>query len=192
MGVLVDPLPDVDDDELIARFASGDQSAARALTSRLAPGVLALSRRMLQDNTEAEDVAQEAMLKLWKIAPEWEAGRAKPSTWLYRVTSNLCTDRLRKKKPVDLAELPDPADDSPSAVANMEARDRAAALNRAMASLPERQRQALHLRHFDELSNIEIAEIMETSVEAIESLLGRAKRSLADKLLGQRETLGLM
>ncbi len=186
-----DALSEIDDDTLIARFARGDQSAARALTFRLTPGVMALSRRMLRNEAEAEDVTQEAMLRLWKMAPDWEPGRAKLSTWLYRVASNLCTDRLRKKKTTHIDEIPEPVDETPSVTAQMTAKERATALNAGMATLPDRQREALHLRHFDGYSNIEIAKIMDTTVEAIESLLGRAKRGLADKLLKQHDKLGL-
>lgn len=186
-----DALSDVDDDTLVARYAAGDQSAARALMIRLTPSVMALSRRMLRHEAEAEDVAQEAMLRLWKMAPDWEPGRAKVSTWVYRVTSNLCTDRLRKKKTTHIEDVPEPADQTPSVTSQMTTNERALALNAGMATLPERQRQALHLRHFEELSNIEIARVMDTSVEAIESLLSRAKRGLAAKLLKQHDKLGL-
>ncbi len=187
----LDAGPEQEDDALIARFAAGDQSAARMLAARLTPGVLALARRMLSDQAEAEDVAQEAMLRLWKIAPDWEAGRAKPSTWLYRVTSNLCTDRLRRRRSTGLDEIDEPTDEKPSAVDAMITQDRAAALTTAMSKLPERQRLATHLRHIDGCSNIEIAEIMDVSVEAVESLTGRAKRALASMLLPQRDKLGL-
>lgn len=187
----LDTQPEVDDDTLIARFAAGDQSAARSLTARLVPGVLALARRMLRDQAEAEDIAQEAMMRLWKMAPDWQPGRAKPSTWLYRVTSNLCTDRLRRARSTSLDDTSEPADDRPGALHDLILQDRASALNLAMSRLPDRQRLALHLRHFDELSNIEIAEIMETSVEAVESLTGRAKRALADALLPNQDKLGL-
>jgi len=191
MQMAFDATPDQSDDALIARFADGDQAAARLLASRLTPGVLALAWRMLHDQAEAEDVAQDAMMRLWKIAPNWEAGRAKPSTWLYRVTSNLCTDRLRKRRTKGLDEIDEPKDDRPSVEEALIADDRAAALNSAMAQLPERQRTALHLRHFDGCSNGEIADIMDTSVEAIESLTGRAKRALAAILLPEQEKLGL-
>ena len=191
MLMAFDAQVELDDDTLIARFAQGDQSAARALSVRLLPGVLALSRRMLGDQMEAEDVAQEAMLRLWKIAPDWEPGRAKPSTWLYRVTSNLCTDRLRKRRAGSLEDVAEPMDETPSVVATLQTVERAEALNRAITSLPDRQREALHLRHFAEHSNIEIAKIMDTSVEAVESLLGRAKRALADRLLKHHDKLGL-
>ena len=179
------------DDALIRRFANGDQSAARLLTLRLTPGVLGLARRMLKNEAEAEDVTQEAMLRLWKIAPDWEAGRAKPSTWLYKVASNLCLDRLRKKTTTVLDETNEPVDETPDVVSQLGLADRARALNQAMDSLPERQRRALYLRHFEDESNIEIAKVMDTSVEAIESLLGRAKRALADRLLKKRDELGL-
>ena len=191
MQMAFDAQPELDDDTLIARFAGGDQSAARALTHRLTPGVMALARRMLRNEAEAEDVAQEAMLRLWKTAPKWEPGRAKASTWIYRVTSNLCTDRLRKKGTSNIDDMPEPIDETPSVTETMVARERAAALNSVMRTLPDRQREALHLRHFQELSNIEIAKIMDTSIEAVESLLGRAKRNLADKLLKQNDKLGL-
>lgn len=130
-------------------------------------------------------------MKLWKIAPDWEAGRARPSTWLYRVTSNLCIDRLRKNRSGRLEDAPEPVDEAPTALAVLTEKDRAAALNAAIDTLPDRQKQALQLRHFQDISNIEIAEIMETSVEAIESLLGRARRSLADRLLHRQDELGL-
>lgn len=192
MLMAIDPLPDTDYDTLIARFSSGDETAAQALTLRLVPGVLSLAKRMLRNEAEAEDVAQEAMLRLWKIAPDWEPGRAKASTWLYRVTSNLCTDRLRKRRTAPIDDVPEPVDDGPSVAAMMHAKDRATALKAAIGGLPERQRLAIHLRHFDELSNPEIAEILETTVEAVESLLARARRALADRLLKEQDKLGLM
>ncbi len=170
------------DARLLARFADGDQSAARALTARHLPRVFAHACRLLQDHAEAEDVAQEAMMKLWKLAPDWREGEAKLSTWLYRITANACTDRLRKRRTVALEAAPEAADESPSAEAGLIAADRQQALHRAMSTLPERQRNALVLRHFEALSNPEIAATLETSIEAVESLLARARRALADKL----------
>ncbi|RMF38747.1 MAG: RNA polymerase sigma factor [Alphaproteobacteria bacterium] len=181
-----------EDDALLARYAGGDLEAARMLMDRHAGRCLSLARRMLRDETEAEDIAQEAMLRLWKIAPDWRSGEAKVSTWLYRVTSNLCTDRLRRarRQMVDLDQTAEPADDGPSVQARMEAGERVAALHQAIAALPERQRLAVQLRHLDEMSNIEIAEIMGTSVEAVESLLARARRALAAALAGRKAEIG--
>ena len=178
----LDTQHETSDADLLAAFALGDQSAARALTGRHLPRVFSHACRLLQDHAEAEDVAQEAMLKLWKMAPNWRDGEAKLSTWLYRITANAATDRLRKRRTVALEAAPEPEDNAPSVVAGMIENDRQKALHTAMATLPERQRNALVLRHFEELSNPEIASALETSVEAVESLLGRARRALADKL----------
>ncbi len=186
-----DAMTETTDEALLALYAEGDQASARALMLRHAPRVLGLATRMLKDRTEAEDVTQEAMLRLWKIAPDWRAGEARVSTWLYRVASNLCTDRLRRKRGVGLDQAPEVADDSPGAEEQMIQADRGKALNIAMGRLPERQRLALTLRHFQELSNPEIAEVLETSVEAVESLLSRGRRALAKDLQKHRPALGL-
>ncbi len=178
----LDTQSEVSDADLLAAFARGDQSAARALTGRHLRRVFAHAWRLLQDHAEAEDVAQDVMMKLWKIAPKWREGEARLSTWLYRVTANAATDRLRKRRTVALEAAPEQVDQTPSAEAGLIADDRQKALHDAMQLLPERQRNALVLRHFEELSNPEIASALETSVEAVESLLGRARRALAEKL----------
>ncbi|MEM9199064.1 MAG: sigma-70 family RNA polymerase sigma factor [Pseudomonadota bacterium] len=180
-----------EDAVLLARYASGDRQAARVLNERHTPRCFGQAYRRLADRAEAEDVAQEAMLRLWRIAPDWRAGEAMVSTWLYRVTQNLCTDRLRRRgRMVDYDEAPEPVDDRPSVAEKLVRRERSTALHAAIAELPPRQRQALQLRHFDEMSNPQIAEIMEISVEAVESLLARARRGLALALAGLREELG--
>lgn len=181
---------EVDDASLLARYAGGDQTAARLLTARHAPRVFAVARRMLGEQAEAEDVTQETMLRLWRIAPEWQAGQAALGTWLYRVAANLCIDRLRRRREIASDSLPERADEAPGALARIEADDRAAALHAALGALPDRQRLAIVLRHFEERSNPEIAEILDTSVEAVESLLGRARRELAARLAPRREELG--
>ena len=187
----LDAMNDVSDDALMVLYANGDTQAARALTYRHAPRVLALSRRLLQNTAEAEDVAQDAMLRLWKVAPNWRQGEAKVSTWLYRITSNLCIDRMRKKKGSNLDEIPEPVDDKPSIESQMQLKDRVTALQVAMAQLPERQKLAVTLRHIEELSNPQISQIMDISVDAVESLTARGKRALEGLLLGQKEKLGL-
>ena len=186
-----DVMSDTSDEGLLRLYASGDQAAARALMLRHAPRVLSLAKRLLKDGAEAEDVTQEAMLRLWKIAPDWRSGDAKVSTWLYRVASNLCTDRLRKKRGVGLDQAPEVEDEAPNVEDRMIAADRGRALRAAMDRLPERQKLAVTLRHFEEQSNPEIAEILETSVEAVESLLSRARRALAADLSSKRSALGL-
>jgi RNA polymerase sigma factor (sigma-70 family) len=194
MDMACDPDADLSDDALLVLYANGDPLAARTLTTRLTPRVLAYAARMLGgDRAEAEDVTQEAMLRLWRIAPDWRQGEAKVSTWLYRVVTNLCTDRLRKRqrrRAVTLDEAPEIEDDSAGVEAGMIEHDRMAALNRALESLPERQRQAVVLRHIEGLTNPEIADIMEIGIEAVESLTARGKRSLSAALAGQKQELG--
>ncbi|MEZ5755459.1 MAG: RNA polymerase sigma factor [Paracoccaceae bacterium] len=181
------------DEALLARYAAGDPAAARALTLRLVPRALGYAARMLGDRAEAEDVVQEAMLRLWRAAPGWRAGEAQVSTWLYRVVTNLCTDRLRhrKRRPAAaLDEAPEVADGARGAEAGLIEADRMAALQAALDALPDRQRQAVILRHIEGFTNPEIAEVMDIGIEAVESLTARAKRALTAILAGRREELG--
>jgi RNA polymerase sigma factor (sigma-70 family) len=193
MNMARDTLAEVSDEALVVLYANGDPDAARLLMQRLLPRVLSYATRMVSDRAEAEDVAQESMLRLWKIAPEWRQGEAKVSTWLYRVATNLCTDRLRarqRRRAVALEDAPEMPDGAASAVAGLIARQRLDALQAALDSLPDRQRQAVVLRHIEGWGNPEIAQVMEIGVEAVESLTARGKRALAAALSGQRAALG--
>ena len=188
-----DTLDVVSDETLLVLYANGDPAAARALTTRLAPRVLGYATRLLTDRAEAEDVTQEAMLRLWKIAPQWRAGEAQISTWLYRVATNLCTDqkRARRRRPaVALDDAPEVAAQSGSAVSSLMQADRMTALHRALDQLPDRQRQAVVLRHIEGLANPEIAQIMDLGIEAVESLTARGKRALTAILAGRKADLG--
>lgn len=179
------------DGALLAAFAKGDRAAARHLSTRLLPQVMGQAVRMLADRIEAEDVAQEAMLRLWRIAPDWREGEAQVSTWLYRVTANLCTDRLRKRrKVVAIDEVAEPADPVPGVADRMQTQSRHLALRAALAGLPDRQAQAVALRHLEGLSNPEIAAVMDISVTSVESLTARGKRALMAALADQKEALG--
>ncbi|MFM2367627.1 MAG: hypothetical protein RIR95_2235 [Pseudomonadota bacterium] len=188
-----DPLALVPDEALVVLYANGDREAARALTSRLLPRILGYAARILQDRAEAEDVAQEAMLRLWRVAPNWRPDEAKVTTWLYRVVVNLCTDRLRarqRRKLDALDDVAEPADSATSVVTAMIDVERQLALETALATLPDRQRQAVVLRHIEGLTNPEIADIMAIGVEAVESLTARGKRTLTQILSGQKAALG--
>ena len=188
-----DPAEPVPDTVLLARYARGEAGAAQVLAARLVPRVLAFATRMLGDATEAEDVAQDAMLRLWQAAPGWHTDGAAPATWLYRVTANLCIDRLRKRRrgpTAPLDSVPEPHDGQIGAAARMIAAQRVAALQEALQTLPERQRQAVILRHIEGLSNPEIAQIMALGIEAVESLTARGKRALKAALAARRDELG--
>lgn len=178
------------DAALLARYAAGDEAAARILSTRLAPLAYGHAYRLLGSAAEAEDVTQEAMLRLWKQAPTWDAGRAQASTWLYRVVANLCTDRLRMRHTDTLDEGNTPADTTPGIEAQLKDSARHDALQAALLRLPTRQREAVILRHLEGLANPEIAEIMGVGVEAVESLTARGKRALTADLATQRDALG--
>lgn len=169
--------------ELVVRFAAGDHSAARLLTQRLAPQITRQAWRVLGDRGEAEDVAQEVMMKLWKQAATWRLGEAKVTTWVYRVTQNLCIDRLRRRRnTTNIDQIAEPEDGKPSVLQSITTEERNQALAAEIDLLPERQREALLLRHFEEFSNPAIAERLDCTVEAVESLLARARRQLAKRL----------
>lgn len=179
------------DADLLAAFAAGDRSAAMTLTQRLTPRVMGQAFRMLGNRAEAEDVAQDAMMRLWKIAPDWDAERAQVTTWLYRVVANLCTDRLRKRgRGVALDAIEEPSSNAPSVAQTLQDGARTDALRDALADLPERQAQAVSLRHLEELGNPEIATIMDTNVRTVESLIARGKRALIARLSGRKAELG--
>lgn len=190
----LDAHDDTSDEALMILYANGDRAAAYALTRRITPHVLAYAYRMLSgDRAEAEDVAQETMLRLWRVAPDWRQGEAKVVTWAYRVATNLCTDRLRslrRRGRTPLEDAPEVADPAIGPVDRMVVDDRTSALQAAMAQLPDRQRQAVILRHIEGLSNPEIARVMDLGVEAVESLTARGKRALSALLSGRKEALG--
>jgi RNA polymerase sigma-70 factor (ECF subfamily) len=141
--------------------------------------MVGLARRMLGDASEAEDVAQDVFLRVWREAPRWKPGAAKFETWMHRVAMNLCYDRLRRRR--EVAD-PDAGVDVPAGglmpADQWLARQRAAKVDAALALLPERQRAAIVLVHYQDMTNIAAAEMLEVSVEALESLLARGRRAL--------------
>ncbi len=172
-----------DSDAALARaLARGDSVAMQAFITRTLPKITGVAWRLLGDNSEAEDVAQETYLKVWRHAHKWKPGTARFDSWVMRIAVNLCYDRLRKRRETSMPENYERADGEADADSVLAGKDSQEAVRAAVAALPERQRLALELCHFQELGNIEAAEIMEVSVEAMESLLSRARRSLREHL----------
>jgi len=186
----IDPTTQMSDNALLAAFAKGHADAARLLSERLLPKAYAQAFFWLRNQADAEDIAQEAFIRLWRMAPNWAEDGTKVSTWLYKVVQNLCYDRLRRKPSTSLADIGEPEDSKPAAAEMLQDQTRANALYRALAELPDRQRDAVSMRHLDGMSNPEIAEIMELSVEAVESLISRGKRKLSDILQSHKSELG--
>ena len=181
MATFADP-----DEDLVRRVGQGDPAAIQAMVARKLPRMLALAQRMLGDAVEAEDVSPEAMLRAWRQAPGWAPGRAKFDTWLHRVALNLCYDRLRRRREIPTDAVPDRRDEDAAPDRGLLAADVGAAVNSALARLPDRQREAIVLCHYQELSNIEAAGLMEISIEALESLLSRGRRALRQALADHR------
>jgi RNA polymerase sigma factor (sigma-70 family) len=175
------------DGELVARVGRGDRGAAQVLIDRHLPKLMTLARRMLGDPVEAEDVVQESFLRLWKHAGAWRPGQAKFETWLYRVTLNQCYDRLRRRPTASLDDAVHVTDPAPDPETHLNKRDVTNAISRAIEQLPHRQRAAIVLCHYQECGNVEAAEILGISVEALESLLARGRRALREKLRHLRE-----
>jgi RNA polymerase sigma factor (sigma-70 family) len=170
------------DEALLARVAEGEPAAVRALVARKLPRLMSLAQRMLGDAAEAEDVAQDAFLRVWKQAPRWRPGQAKFDTWLHRVALNLCYDRLRRRREIAMETPPEQIDPGPAPDRGLAARETATRVSAALSALPDRQREAIVLCHYQELGNIEAAAVMGVSVEALESLLGRGRRALRGAL----------
>lgn len=171
--------PPSDETALLNRLKEGDPAAYRALSERYLKTILNYAYRLLGDATEAEDVCQETFLRLWQQVERWEP-RAKVSTWLFRVAHNGCVDRLRARRPTEDYEAP--AADSVSPSALTQRLDVARKVQAALSELPVRQRAALVMSHFEGMGNPEIAAVLGLTVDAVESLLARARRTLREQL----------
>lgn len=171
-----------DDAALVIRVQRGEQAAYRQLIDRHLPAVLAVARRVLRDDAEAEDVAQETMLRLWRQADGLEIGGSGIGGWLRRVASNLSIDRIRAGRRTDVTDKVPEQIEEADQLTRLTTGELGARVETALRALPERQRVALTLFHFEGLSQIEVGERLGVSDEAVESLLARARRSLKANL----------
>lgn len=174
-------LSQADDESLLAAASRRHQAAFSELVGRYHRPVYRHVWRMTRGHADSEDIAQEAFLKLWRDPGQVRDARAIKG-WLMRVASNAAIDRTRKPRHSDIAEEAEIADPAARTDRPLDRSEAAAAVDASVAALPDRQRQALSLVYFEGLSNIEAAEVMEISVDAVESLLARAKRGMKQKL----------
>lgn len=182
--------PAAEDDVLMARVALRDAEAFRALVSAHAAKAHRIGWRMLGDAAEAEDVAQEAMLRLWEQAGRWQAGGAGVSAWLNRVATNLCLDRLRRRRFASDEEVPERTDEAPLADVQLDAERMRQRTIAAIGALPDRQRAASVLTYYEDCSNMAAAEALEMNIKAFESLLLRARQALKAALGDLRPSEG--
>jgi RNA polymerase sigma factor (sigma-70 family) len=175
------------DASLAARLAARDPVALREAIALHATALHRVAYRMTGDAHEAEDIVQEAMLRLWDHAPNiaarhpvgsQAAGALRLGGWLQRVVTNLAIDRLRRARRLSDGEVPDCEDDAPLADALIEAGERDRSARALIAALPERQRAAIVLTYYEELPNAAAAETLDMNIKAFESLLLRARTAL--------------
>ncbi|TQF33104.1 RNA polymerase sigma factor [Bradyrhizobium sp. UNPA324] len=171
-----------EDSELLDKLATGDEVAFRMLVERHIDRAYAIALRIAGNAADAEDVVQDTMLKIWSHRGRWQHGRAKFSTWLYRVISNRCIDLRRKPRNENVDTVPEVADGQPGAVEIIERNELNDMLELAMQRLPEQQRIAVIFSYHENMSNGKIAQVMDTTVAAVESLLKRGRQQLRQLL----------
>jgi RNA polymerase sigma factor (sigma-70 family) len=170
------------DDALMARVAARDGEAFRLLVDAHGGRAQRIGYRMLGDRVEAEDIAQEALLRLWDHAGRWKVGGPGVGAWITRVAMNLCLDRLRRRKFSSDEDVPERADERPGADAAMDEERMRSNVIAAVKRLPEKQRAAIVLTYYEEVSNIMAAQTLEMNIKAFESLLFRARQALRSTL----------
>ncbi len=170
------------DDDLMLRVAERDGEAFRVLVDRHADIAFRIACRIIGDSVEAEDIAQESLLRLWNNADKWSPGGSGVAAWLSRVATNLCLDRLRRKKRMSEEDIPDEADKAPLADALIDEDRQGQAVKKCLERLGDRQRAAVVLTYYEEQPNLEAAEMLKMKIKAFESLLYRARGSLKDCL----------
>ena len=177
-----------DDHVLMQQVAGGSEAAFRQLMRRHADKALRYCQRHLYDQALAEDQVQQAFLKVWTEAPRWRP-EAKFTTWFYRILHNQIIDHMRTRRRVMVELDEELADNRPTGEQDMIRTQQAQAVQGALKDLPERQRQALILSHYEGFTQREAASVLGITESALESLLTRGRAALRQKLLGLKGDL---
>jgi RNA polymerase sigma-70 factor (ECF subfamily) len=173
----------LDDESLIRQIQQGNHEAFAAMVNRHSNRFYRIAYRLVFNKGDAEDMVQEAFLRLWARPQLWNPGKqAKFTTWFYKVVINLCLDLNKKKKPQELPEDIELADRKPGQDALLGIHQEQALIDGFIKELPERQQLALNLCFYEGLSNKEAAEILGIKVKALQSLIMRAKTTLKEKV----------
>ena len=173
------------DEMLMKDIQAGNQQAFQYLVNQNLASLHGFAQRMLGNHSDAEDVVQETFLRVWNKAHTWKSGKAKLSTWLHRITHNLCIDWQRKPKLQTTTLEQDVEQDTEHSIESLQREETARAVERALQKLPERQRGAIVLCYYQGMSNRDAAQVLNVSVAALESLLARGRRSLKSLLSEQ-------
>lgn len=178
-----------EDSQLMAAAARGDKDAFSGIVSRHLNAIIQFALRYVGRRADAEDVAQEAFIRIWKNAASWQPQGYSVRSWMYRITYNLCIDELRKRKATtsiddEAALASDDPSDGPDRKLSQAQQQKA--VSAALNQLPERQRTAISLCVYHSMSNRDAASVMDISVEALESLLSRGRRTLKKDMLKEK------
>jgi RNA polymerase sigma-70 factor (ECF subfamily) len=169
---------DSSDEALMSEIAKGDEGALRLLAERHLARMLRLAEKTLGSTGDADDVVQEALLRIWRHAGRWQRQRSRLSTWIYTIVYRLCIDRLRRQPTLPLDEAMEIADAAPSAPETLSRSDELKRLSAAMEGLQPRQRAALTLFYYEDCSGEEAAAILDISLRAFWSLLHRSRQAV--------------
>jgi RNA polymerase sigma-70 factor (ECF subfamily) len=176
------------DEQVMTAIADGDQRVYADAVRQHSRAIGFYAFRMLGNKDSAEDIAQETFLRLWTHADRWRSDKASISTWLHRIAHNLCIDSMRKDRSSQTEEFEDEIpDQTRDAELQQEWDERQQRLQAALMMMPERQRSAIVLTHYQGLGNQAVASIMDLSVDALESLLARSRRALRTMLADLQE-----
>ena len=171
------------DSQLISAIRLNDSHAFALLMQRHLQRVLAVSQRIMGNEADADEVTQETFMRFWNYAPKWETGDpAGVRTWLNRVATNLCIDRLRRQRNVPLDEAGEIEDETPNAADTIQKQDRREVFRSLLLKLPPRQRAAIVLAYYEDMTITQIAQAMELTQGAADSLLVRGRKNLRDLL----------